>query len=63
MLTIQYKRIVGTGCKSQSGYIFVKNSPPEALSPNIQVADQAEVEGEEGVEPGGRRLQHGHNVY
>ena len=33
------------------------------LCANVKVADKAKIEGEEGVEAGGWRLQHGDNVY
>ena len=33
------------------------------LGANVKIADKAEVQGEEGVEAGGWRLQHGDNVY
>lgn len=33
------------------------------LGANVKIADKAKVEGQEGVEAGGWRLQHGDNVY
>ena len=33
------------------------------LGADVKIADKAKVEGQEGVEAGGRRLQHGDNVY
>ena len=36
---------------------------PEVLGANVKIADKAKIEGKEGVEAGGWRLQHGDNVY
>ena len=33
------------------------------LGANVKIADKAKIQGEEGVEAGGWRLQHGDNVY
>ena len=54
-------RLVGRHTK-QKAATQVSNKP-EMLSANVKIADKAKIEGEEGVEAGGWRLQHRNNVY